>query len=50
VYRPERSRGEGIDELRRSAGTHLDPTVVAALVAVLEADEADFAERLGLAS
>jgi diguanylate cyclase (GGDEF)-like protein/PAS domain S-box-containing protein/putative nucleotidyltransferase with HDIG domain len=50
VYRPERSRGEGIDELRRSAGTHLDPAVVEALVAVLESDEADFVQRLGLAS
>ena len=27
VYRPERTRGEGIDELRRSAGSHLDPRV-----------------------
>jgi HD-GYP domain-containing protein (c-di-GMP phosphodiesterase class II) len=35
VYAPARSREEAIAELERSAGTHLDPAVVTALVAVL---------------
>ena len=48
VYRPERSRGEGIEELHRSAGSHLDPLVVQAFVAVLQRDEADFLARVGV--
>jgi HD-GYP domain-containing protein (c-di-GMP phosphodiesterase class II) len=36
VYRRPMERPEAIAELHRSAGTHLDPAVVEALVGVLE--------------
>ena len=38
VYRRPMERHEAIAELKRSAGTHLDPSVVKALVGVLERD------------
>jgi HD-GYP domain-containing protein (c-di-GMP phosphodiesterase class II) len=34
-YRPARSVGEALEELRRCAGTQVDPHVVEALAAVL---------------
>ncbi len=37
TYGPARTQDEAVSELRRSAGTHLDPDVVAALVDVLDA-------------
>jgi HD-GYP domain-containing protein (c-di-GMP phosphodiesterase class II) len=37
-YRAARSAEEALDELHRCAGTHFDPAVVAAFVAVLAAD------------
>jgi diguanylate cyclase (GGDEF)-like protein len=40
VYAAARPRAEAIDELRRSAGGHLDPAVVNALIRVLEDDQA----------
>jgi HD-GYP domain-containing protein (c-di-GMP phosphodiesterase class II) len=36
-YQASRTQDEAVAELRRSAGTHLDPDVVAALIEVLDA-------------
>ena len=37
-YRPPRSHEEAVIELRRASGSQLDPSVVSALLAVLERD------------
>jgi diguanylate cyclase (GGDEF)-like protein len=46
VYAHGRERDEALAELRRSAGTHLDPVVVEALIGVLAARDAAFRNRL----
>jgi diguanylate cyclase (GGDEF)-like protein len=46
-YQAGRSREEAVVELRRSAGTHLDPDVVEALIRVLEEQTRDARSRLG---
>ncbi len=45
-YRAERGRDEAIAELRASAGTHLDPQVVDALLAALQQADEAFAASL----
>ena len=49
-YQRGRSRDAAVVELRASAGSHLDPTAVEALIAVLEEHDRTASERLSAAS